>query len=149
MSSDGRLGKGAQLWIADEDGTTFDTRAIQLMEVPMPEREAPKVKITNQDSPGRTHEYIPGLTDVSELQFEYLWTPEAEATIDDLFAKKRNMRTVYPKADGTEPTSADDNPRHNFPGHISKIGGKVPVDEAIIGSFTVALDGEVTLTEET
>jgi hypothetical protein len=148
VSSDGRLGKGTKIFVADADGTTFHAIA-QPMEVPMPKRMAKKVKVTNQDSPNRSEEYIPGLSDQDSLKAEYLWSEAAEKQANALYRKVRNWRIVYPHADETEPTVETDKPRHEFVGFVEETEGKAPVDGEMMGSFSIAVTGGVTFVGET
>lgn len=146
MASSGRLGKGTQIYIADAGGTVY-SRIAQLMDVAMPGYKSAKVEITNQDSPNRMKEYISGLRDGTEMELEYLWTPAIMAILNALDGYTRNIRVVYPAADGTEPSASTDVPRHDFQAVIQDTTeGDAPVEGKMTGKFKLVVTSLPVLT---
>lgn len=52
------------------------TQLYGLENIAFPEFSREKVKVTHQQSPGRTHEYRPGLKDAADWELEKQWWPE-------------------------------------------------------------------------
>lgn len=152
------LGWGTRLYIADESDAFTDDPVAQLKDVPWPEFECDDVDITNMDSPDATREFIAGISDGGEVEFEMIFKTETVAYIDGLFRKKRLFRLCFPRRNnmdydldeanqyaGTPPEST---PRIDFSGYIKKRGGESPVEDAIMTTVTVKVSSKPVFTTQ-
>jgi hypothetical protein len=130
MSSDATLGFGSQIY----QGLSADSIAnkiAQSIDLKSPESEIPKVKITNNDSPANSHEYIPGLTEPGETEFEWVYTKTQQASLFALHDARTHchFKEVFPDGSGWK-----------FEGWISKVPVTTKTeDEAIHGTVTIIL----------
>lgn len=110
------------------------TKVAQSVDLPMPEPETGDVKFTNNDSPDNTHEYMPGLIEPGEFEFDVVYAADG---YNSIYAKQmarttHNWSEVFPDGSGW-----------TFRGYVKKCTGEAPTeDEAIKGTFTIKVTGK-------
>lgn len=131
MSTTATLGFASKLF-ASADGTTY-TAIAQTLDLKSPEPDTAKVKITNNDSPGNTQEYVAGLIDPGDSEFETIATPAQMAILYGYFTSRANMywKETYPDGSGWK-----------WIGFVSKIGEETKTEnEAIHAKVSIANTG--------
>lgn len=124
--SSGTLGFGSTI-------TCDGTPVAQTIDLPFPEPETGDAKITNNDSPDFTHEYIPGLIEPGVFEFEVIYKKDQYAGL----AAKQAARTIH---DWVE--EFPDGSGWGFPGYVKKVTGEAPTeDEPIKGTITIKCTG--------
>jgi hypothetical protein len=129
--SDATSGFGSTLSFSDL-GVTY-TDVAQTVDLSGPEPEIGDVKITNNDSPNRSHEYMPGggLIEPGEQDFEVVYTKTQCAALYTMFGDGLEYfwRETYP-----------DGSKWEYKGYIKKFGTEAPTeDESIRNSITLKL----------
>ena len=122
------LGFGTKLNRGTSAAGPFTSMA-QSVDVKSPEPEVAKVKVTNNDSPNNSQEYIPGLFDPGDLELEVIYTPTVQAQwYADFAARSVQWYTVvFPDGSGWK-----------FPGFVQKFGDETKTEnEAIKAKVTV------------
>lgn len=97
---------------------------------------------TSSLSSGVWKRKVPGMIDAGSISFELAFIPGSEGHVDmfnDLKARtRRNCKIVFPEGTDTE---------INFAGYFIKCELDFPMDNVIVGSVEVAIDGEFTIDE--
>src|SRR4051812_47142549 len=83
MSSTATVGYGSIIAYST-DGSSYTTVA-QTVDLTGPEPEVGEINITNNDSPANTKEYIPGMIEPGELEFEVVYKKAVCAALYAMF----------------------------------------------------------------
>lgn len=136
--SDSTIGFGSTLSHSTTSGGTY-TPIAQTVDLNGPEPEIGDVKITNNSSPNRTHEYNPGgLIEPGTLEFQVVYAKAACATLYAMFGDQ----TVYFWKE-TYP----DGSYWSFQAYVNKFGTEAPTeDSAIMNTIGLKLTGKPTFT---
>jgi len=130
MSSDATLGFGSQIYKKNGSDADF-VKIAQSKDLNSPESEIAKVKITNNDSPNNSQEYVPGLIDPGSLEFEWIYTKAQQAILYADWAARVaiSWKEVFPDGSGW-----------TFTGFLTKISNETKTeDEAIMGKVSITL----------
>lgn len=95
MTTQARIGMGAEFWLEDDTTPTpILTRLAEILGVPMPDEQVEEVEATHMDS-GRYREWIAGLIDSGEGTFDMNLVPGSPS--DDLLqtAKSDGITRAY------------------------------------------------------
>ncbi len=137
MPTDSTLGFGSILAYSSA-GTTY-TAIAQTVDLSGPEPEIGDVKITNNDSPNRTHEYHPGgLIEPGEMDFQVVYKKSVCATLYAMFGDEINYfwRETYP-----------DGSKWDFKGYLKKFGTEAPTeDDKMTNTMTLKLTNKPVFT---
>ena len=112
------------------DGTTY-TAIAQTVDLSGPEPEVGDINITNNDSPARTMEYIPGMIEPGEQEFEVIYKKDVCAALYAMFGDGiiYFWRETYP-----------DGSKWEYKGFLNKFGTEAPTeDEAIRNTIGLKL----------
>ena len=95
------LGYGSQLYCAPT-GTTTWTKFAASRDLKGPEPEVGDVKITNNDSPANTHEYLPGMIEPGTQELDVVYNKTQCAAVYGKFGdgNKYDFAEVYPDGAG-------------------------------------------------
>lgn len=118
-------------------GTTY-TDIAQTVDLTGPEPEVGEVGITNNDSPDNTKEYIPGMIEPGEIEFEVVYTKTQAAALYALFGDGNVYfwRETYP-----------DGSKWEFKGFLNAFGTEAPTeDEAIRNTVGIKVTNKPTFT---
>jgi hypothetical protein len=142
MSADARRGKGSKFYIGSDDHTTVvagDALFEIVSSIPFPKDEAEDIDVTNHDSPRNIKEYIPGDSDLGEIELELNFTEAQHADLVALKALGRlKMRICVIEADGTfTGTLPATTPRIDFIGYIKALSGEAPLDKQTMTKVTI------------
>ena len=117
------------------NGTTY-TEIAQTVDLGGPEPEVGEIKITNNDSPDNTQEYIPGLIEPGDYEFQIVYAVNACATIYSLM----DAQTVYYWR-----VTFPDGAKWEFRGFVKGFGTEGQTDDgAIMTTMTIKLTGKPT-----
>ena len=118
MGSDATPGYGAQLGYGT-DGNSY-TSILQTVDLGGPEPEVGAVGITNNDSPDNTKEYMPGMVEPGEMEFEVVYKKSVCAAVYALHGDGVTYfwKLTYP--DGSHWT---------FKGFVTTFGTEAPTEE--------------------
>ncbi len=119
------------------DGVAY-TAVAQTVDLSGPEPEVGEVNITNNDSPDNTKEYLPGMIEPDELEFEVIYKKTQAATLYGLFGNGivYFWQITYP-----------DNSNWKFKGFLNAFGTEAPTeDEAIRNTVGIKLTSKPTFT---
>lgn len=133
-----KIGYGAQLWITNS--TDVLTKIAELIEIGLPNPQVDEVEATHFESPDRTKEYIPGLTDNGEITFgiNYVAGSPTDALITEAIAagEVRDMEVVIPAGTSTQTFA--------FSGMVKGYEKNVPINDRQTATITVRVNGAVT-----
>lgn len=127
--SEATVGYGSSLFYS-VDGTAY-TEVAQTVDLSGPEPEVGDVAITNNDSPDNTKEYIPGMIEPGEQEFEVVYKKAVCAALYGMFGNGITYfwRELYP-----------DGSKWEFKGYLKGFGTEAPTeDEAIRNTITIKL----------
>ncbi len=130
MPTNSTLGYASQLYHAPT-GTTTWVKFAASIDLKGPEPEVGDVKITNNDSPGNTHEYKPGMIEPGTQEFDVIYNKTQAAAIYATFGDGNiyDYAEVYPDGAGW-----------TFSGYLKKFGTETKTeDEAIKNQITLKL----------
>lgn len=132
-ASTATVGYGSILaWSATEGGTY--AAIAQTRDLPGPEPEVGDVNITNNDSPDNTKEYIPGMIEPGELDFELVYKKAVCATLYGMFGNQVVYWWKETFLDGST---------WKFPGYLKKFGTETETeDKEIQNNVTIKLTGK-------
>lgn len=121
------------------------TKVAEVTSVAFPDETVAEVEVTHYESPGRSREFIPGLSDNGSITFTINWVP-GSATDDMLVAAKadrsnRTFRIVTPAA------GDDDGQMFTFPAFISGLSRAAPIDDRMTADVTLRVAGAVTIAD--
>jgi predicted secreted protein len=137
--SDALIGYGTQFLMAATPGASSLTKLAEITAVGLPNEQVAEVEVTHYESPGRTREFIAGLSDAGEITIEMNWVP-GSAT-DALIAaakadgKVRTMRVVTPADDTRQ--------MYSFPGFVRGFERTAPIDDRMTATVTIRVAGAV------
>lgn len=133
-----KIGYGAQLWI--DNGSGVLTKVAELIEIGLPNPQVDEVEATHFESPDRSREYVPGLTDNGEITFgiNFVAGSATDTLITGAIAggEVRDMEVVVP-AGAAFQTFA-------FSGLVKGYEKNVPIDDRQTATITVRVNGAVT-----
>lgn len=133
-----KIGYGAQLWI--DNGSSVMTKVAELIEIGLPNPQVDEVEATHFESPDRSREYVPGLTDNGEITFgiNFVAGSATDTLITGAIAggEVRDMEVVVP-AGAASQTFA-------FSGLVKGYEKNVPIDDRQTATITVRVNGAVT-----
>lgn len=137
--SEAQIGYGTRFYMAATPGAAALTKLAEVTSVTPPEDEVAEVEVTHYESPGRTREFIAGLSDAGSTTLEMNWVP-GSATDDLLVAAKadrkvRIMRIVTPPGDGSQ--------QFTFPAYVSGYTRALPLDDRMTATVTLRIAGAV------
>lgn len=137
--SDALIGYGTQFLMAATPGASALTKLAEITAVGLPNEQVGEVEVTHFESPGRTREFIPGLSDAGEITIELNWVP-GSATDDLITAAKadgkvRSMRVVTPPDDTRQ--------MYTFPGFVRGFERTAPIDDKMSATVTIRVAGAV------
>lgn len=133
--SEAIIGAGTTIGYSAIPPTTYTTIA-EVFNCAMPEYDQPKVKATHYTSPNRTHEYIEGWKDGSDLEFELNYTSAERAALLGIRGVMKTWKLTYP-----------DGATDIFKGYVSKVGGAIPNEDRVTMKVTLTLTGDTAYTE--
>ncbi len=131
--SNATLGFGSQIYKKASGDTDF-VKIAQSKDLKSPESEVAKVKITNNDSPtspGPSQEYIPGMIDPGDMEFDWVYVKAQQKILYAHWAGRDivQFKEVFPDGSG-----------YTFGGFITKVTNESKTeDEAISGKVSIAL----------
>lgn len=139
-----RIGHGTCFFLDDASDTL--TELSELIGITTPNFQTDDVDATHFKSPGRVREYIAGLTDPGEGEFEFNLVPGSatdlllQAALDD--GVTRDYEIVIP----TNTTGTT----QKFAGQciVKGYAREIPIDDKMMGTVTVRFSGAVTITTE-
>lgn len=130
MGTDATLGFGSQLYFKASADTNF-VKIAQTIDLAGPEPEIGDVKVTNNDSPDNTHEYVPGMIEPGTQDYEIVYTKAQCASLYDTFGDGviYDFAEKYPDGAGW-----------TFKGYLKKFGTESKTeDDAMKNSITIKL----------
>ena len=91
-------GFGSQIYVSP-NGSTW-TMVGQGKDLKSPEPDLAKVKVTNNSSPNRSQEYIPGIFDPGDLEFELVYESSVQTILAGYFAAATivQWKEIFPDA---------------------------------------------------
>ena len=139
MPTAGRIGQGAQVWL--DDATDTLTKLDEPTRIDVPDFQTDDVEATSHDSVGRVREYISGLIDPGEGEWEFVLVP---GSATDLLIEEA-------KADGVardfEVILPDGAFGQKFSGKciVKGYSRDIPMDDKMMATATVRFSGAVTI----
>jgi predicted secreted protein len=138
--SDAQIGYGTRFYMAETPTATVLTKLAEVTSVTPPEEEVAEVEVTHYESPGRTREFIAGLSDSGSTTIEMNWVP-GSATDEMLTVARgdrlvRTMRIVTPPGEGSQ--------QFTFPAYVSGYSRALPLDDRMTATVTLRISGAVT-----
>lgn len=138
--SDAQIGYGSKFLMQATAAATTLTKLAEVTAVSLPNEQIAEVEVTHYESPGRTREYIPGLTDAGELTIGINWIA-GSATDKMIVAAKadgkvRTMRVVVPD-------STANGQMFTFPGFVRGYERDAPIDDRMTAQITIRVAGAV------
>jgi hypothetical protein len=131
------VGYGSQLLYSTTEEGSYSAIA-QTVDLAGPEPEIGEVNITNNDSANATKEYLPGMIEPGEMEFEVIYKKDACNTLYTMFSG----RTVY-----WFKLAYPDGSYWIFPGFLNSFGTEAPTeDEAIRNTIGIKLTALPTFT---
>ncbi|HKQ02635.1 MAG TPA: phage tail tube protein [Actinomycetes bacterium] len=135
-----KIGYGTRL--ACEFTTGVYTDVAEVVTIGPPQPVADDVKVTNQDSPNRTHEYISGMIEAGEASMTLNWLPN-DPTQDEttgllalsISGATKNWRITTPH---TPPLI------WTFPGYVKAFKPAIPTEGAMTSEVTLKVTGAST-----
>lgn len=121
--------------------TTFAgtyTAIAQTVDLAGPEPEVGDINVTNNDSPSNTKEYIPGMIEPGEQDFEVIYKKAEAAILAGMLGDGivYFWRETYP-----------DGSKWEYPAYMKKIGTEAPTEDgAIRNSITLKLTSKPVFT---
>lgn len=142
VARDGILGFGTQLQM-DLPGRGYVTLA-GVKDLDGPELGTEDVKVTHQESPDATHEYIPGLKEGGAVTFDVIYLPSDPAhnntpgglAYEWRNREVRNWRLIWPDAGGTT---------WSFAGYVNGFKPAAPLEDHLAASVSIKLAAAPTL----
>ncbi|MGV8951194.1 MAG: phage tail tube protein [Cypionkella sp.] len=140
LETQAAIGYGSVVEMADVATPTVRTYIGEVKSITPPSETTDTPQATHMQSPGKTHEYVDGMTDPGEFSFE---TNLVVGSVSDryLMAAKGKKKVVFQ----TFPSG------HQliFNGVRSGYEKSVPLDDVMTATVTMKVSGEPTLTEPT
>lgn len=144
------IGQGKQLSYSDTEEGEYTTIG-GTVEINLPERELASEEITNDDSPDRHKDYIPGLFEPGTTSFTYIYGKTQFAQIETVYQLAKDPATVpqatkfwkFALPDGSIASWRGFITKHNLPTEIEKavtVEGEMQVIGAV--EFAPAGDSE-------
>lgn len=135
-----RIGHGTQFWL-DNDADTL-TQLSEVTGITTPNFQREDVEATHFASPGQVREYVAGLIDPGEGDFEFNLVPGGatdlllQAALDD--GVTRDYQIIIPDGDFGQ----------SFAGQciVKGIEREIPIDDRMMATVTVRFTGSVTIT---
>ncbi|WP_294189076.1 phage tail tube protein [uncultured Sphingomonas sp.] len=137
--SDAMIGYGTRALMQATVSAAALTKLAEVTNVTMPNEQVAEVEVTHYESPGRSREFIPGMSDAGEITVEMNWVPGSEA--DALIAaakadgKVRTFRIVTPPDDNAQ--------MYTFPGFVRGFERGLPMDDRMTATVTIRVAGAV------
>ncbi len=132
------LGDGSSLGHSTTQGGSY-TDLGEITKIGLPKGSAPKVKVTNMQSPNRKHEYISGFIEPGEVEVEMNWLKAeykwARANQGVAMWFKITIPVNGGSSDYTE----------TFPGFIMEVEGDVPVESQVTSKIKICVTGDSTI----
>ena len=129
-ASNASAGFGSIIAYSTTSGGTF-AKIGQSIDLETPTTEVGEIKITNNDSPANSHEYIPGMIEPGEMEFEIIYFKTMHEALLSLAGNNLIywFKETFP--DGTIST---------FPGFFKSVGIATKTeDEAMKGKIKIKL----------
>lgn len=137
--TDAMIGYDTRFAIESTPGSDTYTELAEVYEITPPSSTIAKVQVTHMKSPGRRHEYIPGLTEngAASLQMNYVPGSASDLRLEALRASGQvvSMRITYPN--GVTVT---------FDGFVEEYTPAVPVDDRLTATVSLAVTGDIVIT---
>lgn len=133
------IGHGTKVLIETAAGaglaTAFELGELKGAEKPNPTTE--KVRATHMGSPGRTHEYVAGMTDYPSIPLPMNWVPgnPTDEFIEGWREGGNENRQVW--------LVTPNEKTYSFPANIESYSGSIPVDALMEGELGLTVAGAV------
>lgn len=134
--SQAMIGYGSKLEVEDAAGSGNFIELAEITSVTAPNEQTDDVDVTHMQSPGSTREFIQGLTDGGECEFELNWIP---GSATDEFIKtwrqsreRRTARIVYPNAE-----------TDTFLSYVKGYARMAPLEDKLAATLTLKVAGAV------
>jgi hypothetical protein len=137
-ASTAKIASGTTLQVENAAGTGIYTTIAEIRSVNKPSASVDEVEVTHMTSPGLAKEFIAGLTDYGEVEFDINWIP-SNAT--DLFLEAWRSDGINRSVKITYPGPAVDTFQAFLKGY--EAGASSPGD-ALQGKLTLRVAGAVT-----
>lgn len=142
VARDAMLGFGTLLQRQEENGTW--TTLAGVMDLDGPDMSAEAVKVTHQESPSATHEYLPGLIEPGTISTTLVYLPGGTAhgaapggLAHDFRSRAiRDWRIVWPDAGDTT---------WSFRGFVTALKPAAPLEDRLTLDVTIQLAAAPTL----
>lgn len=136
--ADVKIGYGAGLWMADEDGELQEIAEVTSIGLPNPQQD--DVDATHFKSPNRQREFIPGLIDNGEIQFgtNYIAGSDSDTLITEAIqaGEVRDIVVAIPAGATFQ--------YFEFSGIVKGYEKEIPIDDKQTATLTVRVSGAVT-----
>ncbi|MBA2627186.1 MAG: hypothetical protein H0U85_04185 [Gemmatimonadales bacterium] len=136
-----RIGFGTLLKRGNGATPEVFTTIAEVKSITPPQADADDVDVTHMESPGRSREFIQGLTNPGEASFEVNWIPDdpTQDHLTGLLADQqagtvRNWQIVLPAGLLT----------WGFRGYVKKFNPDIPTDKELKASVTIKVSGAST-----
>lgn len=123
MSSNATKAYGASLSYAPVFGSSYYVPIAQTVDLGGPQPEVGEIKITNNDSPNNTQEYIPGLIEPGDYEFQIIYEKNACSTIYSLM----DAETIYEWR-----VTFPDGAKWEFDGFVKGFGTEGQTDDGVL-----------------
>ena len=140
--SDALIGFGTRLYMGATANATALTKLAEVTSVSFPDETVAEVEVTHYESPGRSREFIPGLSDNGSITFTINWVP-GSAT-DTLLTTAKGDRATRPVR---IVTPGDDDQMFTFPAFVSGISRAAPIDDRMTADVTLRVAGAVVIAD--
>lgn len=136
--SDAMIGYGTRAYMQALANSTALTKLAEVTSVSLPNEQVAEVEVTHYESPGRSREFIAGLTDPGEITVEMNFAPGSPTDQMLVTAKSdgkvRTFRVVTPE---------DDAQMYTFPIIVRGYERAVPLDDRMTANVTLRIAGAV------
>jgi predicted secreted protein len=133
--TEARIGYGTQYGIKATATAPMFTAIAEVMSVTPGASTADRIEATHMLSPGRRREYIAGMIDSGEAEFEINWVPGS--------ATDEILRTLMSSGETTpHQITFPNGVTVTFGGAITGYEKSVPFDDRMTATITVAVSGE-------
>lgn len=136
--ADVKIGYGAGLWIADDEGDLVEIAEVTAIGLPNPQQD--DVDATHFKSPNRQREFVAGLIDNGEIQFgtNYIAGSASDTLITEAMqsGEVRDIVVAIPAGASFQ--------YFEFSGIVKGYEKDIPIDDRQTATITVRVSGAVT-----
>ena len=132
--TDGKIGYGATLAVGNRPATTQTTWEVlaQVGDIEGPGEKVDSVDITNQGSPNRNMEFIPGMNDPGEVKVTCVYSADAYLDAVAIKGAEKAFKLTTPWGNSAK-----------FDGFVTEVSAKYPVKDKAAFDVTIKATGEV------